>query len=103
MTSNEVKAMVDKSLSKYMGYKNDYGCIVSKCLITPEKLLFVDVDNSEVELWDILEEDPEKRDGYMVVYDEKEKLYGIAIHSVLKELIALEFYKSFLEAFESME
>ncbi len=59
-----------------------------------------------MELWLVLEECPDTRNGYKIVYDENENMYGLAYSaepdSVEPEDDLIGFYGSFLEALEDM-
>ncbi len=47
--------------------------------------LYPDDEYQEIELWLVLEEDPDTRNGYKIIHDEKEKMFGLATPGTEKD------------------
>jgi len=54
-------------------------------------------------LWVVFDEIPESKTGYLVVYDPREQIFGLALKPYSKKLgSVLGFYGNFKETIESM-
>ncbi len=62
-----------------------------------------DPDASEtVLLWLVLEENPDQRNGYKVVYSEEKGMFGLAVRQADGTDWFLGGYGSFLDAYDAM-
>jgi hypothetical protein len=103
MSSDEVVRLIEMEVAGDWGRQNAHSCTVRRCLVEPQQLAFADPLNSDtVDLWLVLEEDPEACDGYKVVYDDVNASYGLAITDSSGNHVFLGLYGSFFEAYDSM-
>lgn len=74
-----------------------------RCLTEPQTLAFTDpLNNDTVDLWLVLEEDSETRNGYKVVHDEINESCGLAITDARERPVFLGLYGGFLNAYDAM-
>ena len=99
MSPDEVWQKIMRELGDDWDRPNHHGIVLSRCLVRPPELRnynvlqwppkklegltadgrpSVEVRYSVVELWLVLEEKPETKGGYKIVYDEKSGLFGLA-------------------------
>lgn len=83
--------------------ENVLGIDLTRCLIEPTKQKYKNTNHSKgiYELWTVLEEN-EDRTGYKIYFDEKTKMFGLAINSDKSELIDIGSYGTFLKTLYSM-
>jgi hypothetical protein len=79
MTGETVLRLVEKEIDGNWSLSNWHGCNLRKCLVQPELREYDDWSGRRVQLWLILEEDPEERSGYKIVYSEEAAMFGLAI------------------------
>jgi hypothetical protein len=86
MTPEEVKAVISGEIRRGWNEKdpreNPHGVVFARCLLPlPERRVFLDsfADNRPVEMWLVLEEDPDGHAGYEVVFDERSGVFGLAV------------------------
>ena len=106
MTSKEVQQLVEQQIDGRWDLRNDHDCDLRNCLVIPEKKQFLDPDNEyqQIELWLVLEGDPETRNGYKIIYDEREGMFGLATPGTKEDRrpIFIGYYGDFLDAYMSM-
>lgn len=103
MSRDDVRQLIEQQVAGDLDRRNAHGCTIQRCLIKPQKLAFSDPFNSTlIDLWLVLEEDPETREGYKVVYDDVNEAFGLAITSSEDELVFLGLYGDFLDAYDGM-
>ena len=104
MTSDEVLALVDGEIGDRWLQTNLHGCDLRRCLVTPILRVYEDTKQppESVTLWLVLEEVPETSDGYKIVYDEQQGLFGLACPGVSGSEVFLGYYGTFWETFEAM-
>jgi hypothetical protein len=106
MTAGELRDRIVREIAGDWSRTNLHGCDLRQCLVTPIKQSFEDPNDptQAVELWLVLEEDPENCNGYKVVYDESTDTFGLASPSFSPGRNGyIGFYGStFLEAFNAM-
>jgi len=118
-SSKEVWQKVEGEIAGNWYPYNHHGIVLSKCLIgrpqlreykvldwPPKKLADgrTEFRYSVVKLWLVLEEKPDTKDGYKIVYDEKADMFGLALASTspVPGEIFIGCYGSFLETLEAM-
>lgn len=108
MTGEDVSALIEREIGGEWSRTNAHGCVLRRCLVAPVQVEFEDCggqlsDNAArlVSLWLVLEERPEDRTGYKIVFGEKEGLFGLAM-SVKPRDVFLGFYGTFLDAYDGM-
>ena len=104
MTPGEVRALIEREVGADWGRTNAHGCDLRRCLVTPSLLDFKsDPDKDEtVRLWLVLEENPDRRDGYKIVYGEDDGMFGLATRLTDGTDWFMGYYGAFLEAYDSM-
>ena len=103
MSSEEVTRLIEAEVAGDWDRQNAHGCTIRRCLNEPRKLAFSDPLNHDiVDLWLVLEEDPETRNGYKVVYDEVNEGFGLASADADDKLVFLGLYGGFLDAYDAM-
>jgi hypothetical protein len=106
VTSEELRQLVEQQIDGRWDLRNDHNCDLRKCLVVPEKKIYLDPDSEyqEIEFWLVLEEEPETRNGYKIIYDEKERMFGLASPKTEKYQypIFIGYYGDFLETYMGM-
>ena len=83
MTAADVRALVEAEISDDWSQSNSHHVDLRQCLVMPR---LVSCRNTfpklaggmPLELWIVLEETPGKRDGYLIVFDERKRVFGLA-------------------------
>ena len=104
MTADEIEDLIRKEIGDLWNISNAHGVDLKKCLVKPEKHTFTDslTQHTQLELWLVLEELPDTRGGYQIVFDERTQMFGLATTDVKTGRIYLGPYGSFLETLEGM-
>ena len=104
MNPEEITAIINTEVGDRWETSNAHGIDLRTCLVTPEKQTYTDAAESErsFELWLVLEEDPKKRKGYKIVFDDAERLFGLATSQINGPDVFIGYYGTFLETLESM-
>jgi len=103
MTAEEVLHLVESGAAGKQMLENGHGSTLRRCMVSPRKIPFADPLTAEiVELWLVLEEDPERHTGYMVVYDDVHHTFGLALNCTGGERVFLGLYGDFLDAYLAM-
>ncbi len=103
MTIDEVTQKIEKEINGQWLLSNAHGVDLRRCLVNPIKKTYQDIASDDsIELWLILEENPETHSGYKIVMDEETGDFGLAIISDKNEDIFIGFYGTFLETLEAM-
>jgi hypothetical protein len=83
--SDEVAALVRAEIREKGSGSNAHGLDLRMCIVTPRKIrcrnTFPDPDHPKppiLELWLVLEEVPGSAQGYVIVFDESEREFGLA-------------------------
>ena len=103
MQAEEITQLIEAEIAGDWTRSNAHGVDLRKCLVEPTRQEFEDSfdPSRKITLWLVLEEDPETRGGYMIVYGEDEKMFGLAIHGIKTDTF-LGWYGSFIETLECM-
>ena len=102
MVEQEVRLLVEEQIGNNWDQSNAHGVNLQACLVTPEKRTYQQVNGQPVTLWLVLEEDPEERKGYKIVFSEEIGRFGLATTQINGPEIFLGFYGSFLKTLEAM-
>ena len=82
MTPDEVTQKIVKEINGQWFLSNAHGVDLHRCLVSPIKKVYEDIANKVlIELWLVLEEDPETRSGCKIVMCEVSEDFGLAILS----------------------
>ena len=105
MTPSEVRDIVEREIAGDRSRRNAHGCDFDRCLVEPRLAEF---ENSgypgatgTAMLWVVLEEDPETRGGYMIVFEEAAGKFGLAVPGE-RLPVYIGRYGTFLETFNAM-
>lgn len=105
MTADDVRAVVVREIAGDWSRTNAHGCDFKRCLVTPHLEQFENFGgpgaSGAVKLWVVLEEEPETRDGYKVVFEEEAGMFGLA-SAGNEGPFYLGKYGTFIEAFDAM-
>ncbi|MGI9105072.1 MAG: hypothetical protein ACR2G4_02360 [Pyrinomonadaceae bacterium] len=104
MTESEVSEIIEREINGNWSLSNAHGVDLKRCLIAPAKQIYEDSfrDGETLELWLVLEEAPEDKSGYKIVFDEKSGLFRLAIIGFHQRDVFIGFYGTFLETLEGM-
>ncbi len=102
--------MALREINDNWSLSNAHRVNLKNCLLPePVKTLFQDLSGPHAdpdrtrELWLVLEENPETKGGYKIVFDEQRCMFGLAVSDTRNKLDAyLGPYGTFLSALESM-
>ncbi len=80
-----------------------HGIDLSRCLILPLRQRYEDsfLEGRTVELWLVLEENPEGESGYQIIFDERRRQFGLAVKSKGGRVF-IGYHGSFLNTLEGM-
>jgi len=106
MEPSEVTEIIGSEVAGDWSHSNAHGVDLKRCLVFPVKQLYENpVRNSTtgtIELWLVLEESPERKSGYKIVFDEKSRKFGLAIKDTQNKNAFLGFYGTFLATLDAM-
>jgi hypothetical protein len=106
MTAAEVRAIIRAEVGGDWSQSNAHGIDLRKCLVEPRKVAchntFPKLNGGKLlQLWIVLEETPGKTDGYLIVFDEGQRVFGLADWAG-DTLVFLGFHGSFLNTLQGM-
>ena len=104
MTAEDVKSRIDREIAGQSDFPNPHGLDMSRCLLVPTKKRFEDsfAQGDYLSLWLVLEECPDSRDGYKIVYDDERDAFGLAIRGRSSEDVFIGYHGSFLNTVAGM-
>jgi hypothetical protein len=107
MTSAEVRAVVEAEVGGDWSRSNWHGVDLRRSLVEPRKVAcrntFPKLNGGKpLPLWIVLEETPGKKDGYLIVFDERQRMFGLAVWGDGDVPVLVGFYGSFLNTLEAM-
>jgi hypothetical protein len=104
MEAGEVSKIVESEINGNWSLSNAHGVDLKRCLVKPQKQVYEDSfnPNETIELWLVLEEIPEDKSGYKIVFDEKTGMFGLASEGFHELDVFIGFYGSFLNTLEGM-
>lgn len=109
MTSTDVANLVRQQVENRRNEGYPHGVTFDRCLVPPTFIIAMEsvpgnaAEETPVLLWVVLEEDPDNRTGYKVVFDESHGGFGLALsrpHGLCPFYLGI--YGSFLDALEAM-
>jgi len=103
MTDIEIRNIIQQELAHKPDLTNGHGVKVDQCLIEPILQSYLDSfnENEILKLWTVLEETPDGN-GYKIVFDPDNKIFGLGIMTNKNELMYLGAYGTFSETLRSM-
>jgi hypothetical protein len=84
MTSAELQEIVHGEIGGDWSQSNSHGVDLRKCLVQPRKVACRNTfpmlhGGRPLQLWIVLEETPDCRNGYLIVFDETQRAFGLAV------------------------
>lgn len=109
MTAEGVRQLIQSEVAGDWSLTNLHGCELRRCLVPPVLREFDDCGSSRlllepcplIRLWLVLEELPEDRSGYKIVYGEEAGAFGLAIPGNDRDVF-IGYYGSFLDTYRGM-
>jgi hypothetical protein len=109
MNSETVREWIEREVAGDWTRTNLHGCDLRRCLVPPELREYDDLGGGRpqvepypvVRLWLVLEETPEDRDGYKIVFGEEAGMFGLAVPGAPRDRF-IGYYGSFLETYRGM-
>ena len=106
MTPDEVRSIVELEIGNDWSRTNPHGVDLRTCLVTPRKVKcrnsFPLLESGRaLDLWIVLEETPGNKDGYLIVFDERTRKFGLAAWTE-DVPIFLGYHGSFMNTLEGM-
>lgn len=104
METSEVSEIIEREIDGDWSLSNAHGVDLKRCLVPPVKKTYDDSfkEGETIELWLVLEEVPEDKSGYKIVYDEKSGMFGLATNGAHGQDVFIGFYGTFLDTLEGM-
>lgn len=109
MTADAVRELVEREIAGRWSLSIGHGCDLRRCVVPPELREYDDCSAGRplvspppvVRLWLVLEELPEDRSGYKVVYDESAGEFGLAVSGTDRDVF-IGYYGGFLDTLRGM-
>ncbi len=101
MTPSDITNLIRKEIADLQ--QPIRSCVaINKCLVTPTRIIFADHQRNDWGLWLVLEERPDTKDGYKIVFDEDSNEFGLATKGHDTRAVVIGFYGTFVQALEVM-
>jgi hypothetical protein len=85
VTAPEVYALVQNQIGDRWGETNLHQVNLRKSVVSPQRMRFIcrrikdgEIVGNTMDAWLVLEERPDTRDGYKIIYDEETNMFGLA-------------------------
>jgi hypothetical protein len=83
MTPAEITAVVRAEIGDDWDRENPHNVDLRRCLVTPRKVscrnTFPQLEGGRaLDMWIVLEETPGENEGYLIVFDEQKRKFGLA-------------------------
>ena len=104
MTPSEITELISHEIDSDWGRTNAHGVDLRSCLVAPQRRTYFDpMDNVRTyDLWRVLEEHPDTHAGYEIVFDERDRSFGLATTDQHGRDLFLGSYGTFLETLDAM-
>ncbi len=104
MTQYEITQLIAQEIGSNWGHTNAHGVDLRACLVTPQQRSYFDSmdDSRMLDLWRVLEEDPDTHAGYEIVFDEQDRSFGLATTDQHGRDLFLGCYGTFMETLDAM-
>lgn len=106
MTPQDIKAIIAAELQGDLTRTNLHRVDLQKCLVEPRRVACINTfpevwDGELIDLWVVLEEATDTAQGYLIVFDEESRGFGLAYRSGSTPLF-LGIYGTFVDTFDGM-
>jgi hypothetical protein len=103
MDAEAVAQIIANDLAENPHFFNAHEVDLQACLVPPTRLTFENSfrEGELLTLWLVLREDPAKQEGYLVVFDESQNRFGLAVHGAQRPVF-IGYYGSFTETLSGM-
>jgi hypothetical protein len=101
-TSENITEIIIKEINGKWGRSNLHNVNIRDSLITPEKIISINTEDKEVEVWLVLLENLQERLGYGIAYEEKSGKYGLIQFAAGYEPFLIGLYGAFFDALDAM-
>ena len=104
MNASEISKIIEREIDGDWSRSNAHGVDLKRCLVAPVKHTYRDSfkEGETIELWLVLEEVPEDKSGYKIVFDEQTRMFGLATSGFDQPDMFIGFYGTFLATLEGM-
>ena len=104
MMASDISKIINSEIKSAGPDINSHGLDLNRCLVGPVKKTYEDSfhQGKTLELWLVLEEDPDNKSGYKIVFDEGSNRFGLAIRGDGKFDTFIGFHGSFTETLKGM-
>jgi hypothetical protein len=103
VTSFDISKLIEREIAGDWKRSNAHRVDLRRCLVPPEKRVFEQPFGENIELWLVLEEHPNSKCGYKIVFDEIGQTFGLATSNVKSDRDCfLGTYGTFLETLDAM-
>lgn len=109
MTADGIRELIEREVTGDWSITNGHGCDLRRCLVPPVLRDYDDHGGGRppvepcpvLRMWLVLEEMPEDRSGYKVVYGEEAGMFGLALPGEIRDAF-IGYYGSFLDTYHRM-
>jgi hypothetical protein len=109
MTAEQVRELIELEVAGDWSLTNAHGCDLRRCLVPPLEREYDDRRAGQplvepppvIRLWLVLEELPEDRSGYKIVYGEEARMFGLAVPGITRDVF-IGYYGRFLDTYRGM-
>lgn len=100
----QIKQVIHDQIDGDLTISNLHGVDLKTCLVEPYLETLEDSFNEgqTIQVYVVLKEFPESNEGYQIVYDPKEKLFGLSIAGKNSLGVFIGFYGTFLDTLKGM-
>ncbi len=101
---DKIKQIIQAEIKGDFTISNLHGVDLKNCLVEPyiETLEDSFKEGHMVQMYVVLKEHPESDEGYQIVYDPKENMFGLSIQGKEQLRVFLGFDGTFLESLQGM-
>ncbi len=100
----QIKQIIQLEVKGDFTISNLHGVDLKKCLVEPYLEILEDSFNEgqTIQMYVVLKEHPESDEGYQIVYDPTEKMFGLSIQGKGQYRVFLGYDGTFLESLQGM-